>query len=226
MKHDQFTVTGNGTTSLIAGGLGTLFGLGIGLAFMSVFYFDLGLYMILFSIFHFWEFLYVALFRPKELTANSFLLNWGPQYTVAVVFTVTEYFLEQWLFGPFKGVFLFTILGFLMAIVGQAIRTMAMITAGSNFNHIIEDEKRSDHSLVTFGIYQYLRHPSYFGWFWWSIAIQVMLMNPIALIGSALVSWRFFDERIKAEEGTLVDQFGEDYQRYRACTPVGIPFIK
>ncbi len=70
-----------------------------------------------------------------------------------------------------------------------------------------------------------------------------MLMNPIAAVGSAYVSWRFFEDRISTssillntllwlliflgtEELTLLEQFGEDYQRYRATTPVGIPFIK
>ncbi len=107
--------------------------------------------------------------RYYDVSNNSeaFLLNWGTQYYIAVGFTVFEYFVEQWLFGPFKGVFLFTLFGFLVAIGGQTIRTLAMITgrakenftnlytAASNFNHIIEEEKRADHRLVTFGIYQY-----------------------------------------------------------------------
>jgi len=225
-KNFQFSERGNGTSALISAGLGCLFGLGVGLTFMSVFYFDFGLYMIFFATFHLWEFNYVAFFRPAELTAHSFLLDWGPQYTIAVGFTIFEYFVEQWLFGPFKGVFLFVLIGFLVAAAGQSIRTLSMYTAGSNFNHVIEEDKRSDHHLVTFGIYQYLRHPSYFGWFWWSIAIQVILMNPIGLAGSAYVAWRFFEDRIEAEEKTLIEQFGSDYERYRSVTPVGIPFIK
>jgi len=80
--------------------------------------------------------------------------------------------------------------------------------------------------LITFGIYQYLRHPAYFGWYWWSIATQVILCNPLAIGGYAYAAWRFFDERIEEEEKTLVEIFGSDYERYRSNTVVGIPFIK
>ncbi len=42
---------------------------------------------------------------------------------------------------------------------------MIVYTAGSNFHHRIRTEKEKDHHLVTFGIYKYLRHPAYFGWY-------------------------------------------------------------
>ncbi len=47
----------------------------------------------------------------------------------------------------------------------------------TNFNLNIEDKKRDDHVLVTHGIYQYIRHPAYFGFFYWSIATQVVLVS-------------------------------------------------
>lgn len=43
----------------------------------------------------------------------------------------------------------------------------------------------------------YLRHPSYFGWFWWVVGTQVLLWNPLCLVGYAYVSWKFFDQRIR-----------------------------
>lgn len=36
---------------------------------------------------------------------------------------------------------LFVYLGFLVALAGQAIRTLAMYTAGSNFHHLIREER-------------------------------------------------------------------------------------
>ena len=47
-----------------------------------------------------------------------------------------------------------------------------MATASSNFSHKIEDRKRSSHTLVTTGIYAVLRHPAYFGFFWYSVGTQ------------------------------------------------------
>jgi len=44
---------------------------------------------------------------------------------------------------------------------------------------------------------RYLRHPSYTGFFYWGIGTQLLLMNPISLIGYAVVLFRFFKERIR-----------------------------
>lgn len=63
--------------------------------------------------------------------------------------------------------------GLLMVLCGEGLRKAAMLTAGSNFNHIVQNEKAQSHVLVTDGVYSYFRHPSYVGWFYWSIGTQV-----------------------------------------------------
>jgi len=66
----------------------------------------------------------------------------------------------------------------------------------SHLLHCEQDTKADDHTLVTSGIYSIWRHPSYFGWFWWSVFTQVVLANPISIIGYTLASWYFFADRI------------------------------
>ena len=73
-----------------------------------------------------------------------------------------------------------------------------MIHAGSNFNHLIQSKKKQGHVLVTGGIYKHLRHPSYFGFFWWGLGTQVVLGNTVCLVGYAVVLWRFFRRRIES----------------------------
>ena len=63
--------------------------------------------------------------------------------------------------------------GLLMVLCGEGLRKAAMLTAGSNFNHIVQNEKAQSHVLVTSGVYSYFRHPSYVGWFYWSTGTQV-----------------------------------------------------
>lgn len=41
--------------------------------------------------------------------------------------------------------------------------------------------------MVTSGMYTYLRHPGYFGWFLWSVGTQVLLCNPICAVAFAVV---------------------------------------
>lgn len=79
---------------------------------------------------------------------------------------------------------------------------------------------------VRAGVYKISRHPSYMGWFWWSLGTQVLLANPVCLVGYALVSLKFFRERIEDEEAYLVQFFGNDYVRFQEEVGVGIPTIK
>lgn len=48
-----------------------------------------------------------------------------------------------------------------------------MATGCTNFAHIVQTEKDKHHELVTHGVYSLFRHPSYVGWFYWSIGTQV-----------------------------------------------------
>lgn len=86
-----------------------------------------------------------------------------------------------------------------MLILGQTTRSMAMARAGSNFNHTVQMHKREGHELVTGGIYGLLRHPSYFGFWWWGLGTQVILGNGVCLVGYAIVLWRFFRDRIDSK---------------------------
>lgn len=68
--------------------------------------------------------------------------------------------------------------GLLMVVFGECLRKAAMFTAGSNFNHVVQNEKSDTHTLVTSGVYAWCRHPSYVGWFYWSIGTQVLGQLP------------------------------------------------
>ncbi len=128
---------------------------------------------------------------------------------------------------------------------GQLLRWAAFVTAGHNFTHLVAENKEAKHALVTGGVYKYVRHPGYCGWFWWSVGTQrmlflfilipflffvfssVMLANPISTLAFAYFSYRFFAERIPNEEAALSSPefFGEQYKKYKAQTPTYIPFI-
>ena len=138
---------------------------------------------------------------------------------------LAEYWLE-WLFMPWlKQSTFIMIVGLLMVVACQALRTVAMATAAANFTHQIAEHKTDDHELVTHGVYSVFRHPSYVGWFYWAIGTQVLLANPICTLGYAVAAWRLFDDRIRYEEETLREYFGSDYVAYSKRVGTGIPFI-
>lgn len=216
-------------------------------------------FLLLLSLFHFLEFYTTAVSNPAAATLSAFLLSSnGRAYNIAHCMAFAEAFAHHRFFpGYARDVFppafhtAWLGLGAAMLVVGQGTRTAAMVHAGSNFSHLIQSRKKQGHVLVTGGVYRHLRHPSYFGFFWWGLGTQVVLGNVLCLAGYALVLWRFFRRRIESEccfpfrgmqslggvaadvwvlcaeeETLLVGFFGMDYVRYRDRTRVGIPFIQ
>ncbi|OCK82689.1 prenyl cysteine carboxyl methyltransferas-like protein Ste14 [Lepidopterella palustris CBS 459.81] len=181
------------------------------------------------SLFHFLEFWTTAEYNTPLATVASYLLTNGQRYrqahTVAFIETfITSYFFPDWQsrINPPPVVFL----GLTMIIIGQSVRTVAMAQAGTNFNHQVQSQRNEGHELVTSGLYGWLRHPAYFGFFWWGLGTQVVLGNMVSFVGYAGVLWYFFSTRIKHEEKHLVSFFGDEYVAYRARTRVWIPFIR
>ncbi|XP_069774706.1 protein-S-isoprenylcysteine O-methyltransferase [Narcine bancroftii] len=206
--------------------LGFVCGCGLILSFGGSTWQHFGWYLCSLSFFHYSEFLVTAVINPRSLSLDSFLLNHSAEYKLAAMSSWMEFTIEKLLFPDTKQVTWLSFLGLLMVLFGESLRKAAMLTAGSNFNHIVQNEKAESHRLVTSGVYSWSRHPSYVGWFYWSIGTQVILCNPICIVGYTLASWRFFRERIEEEEMTLIQFFGEDYEQYKKQIPTRLPFIK
>jgi protein-S-isoprenylcysteine O-methyltransferase len=185
-----------------------------------------GYYMMSMSFFHLSEYVFTALFNHKQISTDSFLLNHSIEYGLAAMASWLEFSMESFLFPSLKTNIYARTLGLIMVLGGETFRKLAMYTAGSSFNHYVQEQRSKDHVLVQSGIYSLVRHPSYFGWFYWSIGTQILLGNPLCTILYTLVSWRFFKSRIVYEEFYLLKFFGKRYAEYQRSTPSGIPFVK
>lgn len=224
--------------------LGVTFGamsiLTIELAYLDMFSWRATCFVATLSMFHYLEFYATARYNPSDAKLSSFLLSSnGSAYNIAHASALIEFAMRNWLPisqgisrldlpFPLPTAFpasRFPLLGFVFVAVGQAVRTTAMAEAGKSFNHLVQSRKREDHILVQSGVYRFLRHPSYFGFFWWALGTQMLLGNHICLLAYALVLWRFFAARISKEEQFLVKFFGQEYVEYRNRTAVLIPFI-
>ncbi|KAE8348925.1 Isoprenylcysteine carboxyl methyltransferase family-domain-containing protein [Aspergillus coremiiformis] len=187
------------------------------------------------ALFHFLEYYITAAYNTRHANISAFLLSSnGWAYNIAHTAAAVECLLAQ-LFWPtasylnwgqsVPGLKIQVVLGLVLMIIGQVVRTLAMAQAGSNFNHTVQVERKEDHNLVTHGIYAVLRHPSYFGFFWWGLGTQLVLGNVFCFVGYAFVLWRFFYNRIYREEKFLIAFFGDDYINYKKRSWVGIPGI-
>ena len=155
------------------------------------------------SLFHFLEFWVTATYNVPVVRASSFLL-WtnGAAYNFAHSFAFLEIMASNFIFPSYQQWYVssYTIaIGLFMVIFGQACRTLAMATAGTNFNHTPQRVKQDGHELVTTGIYAYSRHPSYVAFFWWAVGTQILVGNKICLLAFFATLWHFFNRRIRGK---------------------------
>ena len=116
-------------------------------------------------------------------------------------------------------------LGLPLVLGGQLVHTIAAIHAGSAFNRSKETRKRGGRVLVTTGIYSVLRHPSYFGFFWWAVGTQMVLGNVISFLAFVVILWSFFAGKIRREEELMCRSLGKPYLDYQKQVKTMMPFI-
>jgi len=183
------------------------------------------------SLFHFLEFWTTAAYNTRAADISSFLLtaNW-PAYAIAHSAAALECLAANTLWparawAPPHTAPLVALLGWALVVAGQTVRSVAMVQAGPSFNHQVQRQRGAAHVLVTTGIYARLRHPSYFGFFWWALGTQVVMGNVVSFFVYAAILWKFFSTRIRHEEELLVKFFGAEYVDYRRHVGTKIPFV-
>ena len=113
-------------------------------------------------------------------------------------------------------------LGVVLFAAGGVLRIWPVFVLGQRFSGLVAIQP--GHTLVTSGVYEVIRHPSYLGLLinslGWSLAFRsgvgvllTMLLIPILL------------SRISAEEDLLRTQFGDEYRAYCSHTSRLIPGI-
>ncbi|KAJ5020555.1 Isoprenylcysteine carboxyl methyltransferase family-domain-containing protein [Bipolaris maydis] len=182
------------------------------------------------ALFHFLEFYTTAAYNTPVAKVASFLLSNGDQYRIAHTMAFIETFVTSYFFPGYQSYIhppWAIAIGVILIALGQTVRSIAMIQAGTNFNHMVQSSKNDGHELVTHGLYHYFRHPSYFGFFWWGIGTQIMLGNAFCFLAYTAVLWSFFKRRIFHEEKHLLEFFGNDYREYKArtrhCSTTSLP---
>ncbi len=86
-------------------------------------------------------------------------------------------------------------------------------------------EIRDQHTLVTRGIYERLRHPMYAAFWLWAISQALLLPNWIAGLSGLVGFGALFFARVGHEERMMLEAFGDEYRAYMARTYRLIPGI-
>jgi protein-S-isoprenylcysteine O-methyltransferase Ste14 len=113
-------------------------------------------------------------------------------------------------------------IGIAMIFAGLIIRMVAIINLRRNFSGRVRI--REGHTLVTSGIYHYIRHPAYLGAMILFLGFPVALSSVLGFIVTlSLVAILFY--RIRVEEKMLLEHFGAEYAEYMKRSKRLIPFI-
>ena len=84
-------------------------------------------------------------------------------------------------------------------------------------------EIRKEHTLITSGIFGYIRHPMYASQWVWVIAQPLLLQNWLAGFLNLMVFIPFYVLRVRAEEQMMLDTFGDEYRKYMEKTGAIFP---
>lgn len=201
-------------------------------------YWDTLVYIAFLCMYYLNEFIATAQYQTSELNSKLFMIyaNRGnKEFFYVQCMTLFEAFLRRGLlkykFGPVRHLLqhniatTWIVTGLTLIGGGMFIRRTAMRECGESFNHIIQTSKGSQ-KLVSTGIYAWLRHPSYLGFYLFAVGIQIFLRNWISLLLTMAILSAFFKKRIEFEEWFLINRiFGEKYVKYSAQVGHWIPFV-
>jgi protein-S-isoprenylcysteine O-methyltransferase Ste14 len=114
-------------------------------------------------------------------------------------------------------------LGLVILIAALALFRVTHKQLGRNWSISLETRQR--HTLVTDGVYAYVRHPMYSSFFLSALAQAALLPNwiagPAGLVGIAVL----FVFRVRREEAMMVETFGQSYVDYMRRSARIVPWI-
>ena len=86
-------------------------------------------------------------------------------------------------------------------------------------------EIRQEHTLVTTGIYTYVRHPMYTAFWLWAIAQALILPNWFVALAGLFGMAYLYLSRMPREEQLLLQAFGDQYRLYMRRTARLMPGV-
>ena len=113
--------------------------------------------------------------------------------------------------------------GVLVVVFGMWLRQYCFRLLGKSFTAAVN--ARSDQTVVDWGIYRYIRHPSYLAGLILAVGLGLALANGILILVLAGLYTSAILYRITVEEQALVETIGAPYVNYKKRTKSLIPFI-
>jgi protein-S-isoprenylcysteine O-methyltransferase Ste14 len=146
-------------------------------------------------------------------------VHWLAIYTFATQDRVADLVTDRYIIQMDR---LYSIAGLMSIVAAIIVSQVAIKTLGKFFDRLTI---KSDHRLVTEGIYRYVRHPIYTSYILLFFGFCLILQSlwGLGLLVAVCAVW--FGNRIGIEEQMLAGEFGEEYQVYCQGTKRLFPYI-
>jgi protein-S-isoprenylcysteine O-methyltransferase Ste14 len=144
-------------------------------------------------------------------------------YFVVAIATFTTIVLGmalRWLnLGTWTGLFQWA--GLFISLGGLVLRVWALVKLGRFFSRTVQIE--SEHKIVTYGPYRWIRHPAYTGMILIYTGIVMCIGTWLGALLSFVIITSSLYYRIQIEEKVLLASLGDEYLRYMENTRLLFP---
>jgi protein-S-isoprenylcysteine O-methyltransferase Ste14 len=157
--------------------------------------------------------------RDRIREKTLMLISCGGLFAIPLIYVLTEQpKFATYTFHPVQAW-----LGTLVLVAAMALLYRTHRDLGRAWS--ITLEIRDQHTLITRGIYERLRHPMYAAFWLWAISQALLLPNWIAGLSGLVGFGTLFFARVGHEERMMLETFGDEYRAYMARTYRLIPGI-
>lgn len=117
---------------------------------------------------------------------------------------------------------LISILGLVIEAAALSFSVWARLHLGKYWSGIIT--LKEGHKLIRTGPYTFVRHPIYTGFLFGVIGSALAVGKIKALVGICIIIYAYA-RKIKKEEATLTQQFGQEYEKFKTEVKALIPYV-
>ena len=111
-----------------------------------------------------------------------------------------------------------------VSLLGLFIRIHAVGYSGRHTSGRNTGDGQVAHMLNTKGLYSIVRNPLYVGNYFMWLGIAMLTCNLWFIGVFTVIFWIYYERIVFAEEEFLREEFGEDYLKWAAGTPIFIPY--
>ncbi len=177
--------------------------------------------------------LFVPFYKKSQIKPSGAYIAFIIAFALEMFGVPFSMFAIGWLFGytlpegVFWGHTLVQYIGFWGMYIGILISLIGVALVISGWKQIHKDywsKEEGQGKLVTNGIYKYIRHPQYTGFFMITFGMMSEWATlPLIILYSLLLV--LYYKLAKKEEADVVKEFGNEYIEYRKRTKMFIPYI-